>query len=107
MDMHRRSYYYFSSGTLTNGEHVIHRADCPLMPGPAERSLLGIFNSPADAKTEGLKHSDRIKCCPFCINELHSTHNSRETQDNGFPGVFSSFDQIVPSPESGLMCCIN
>jgi hypothetical protein len=105
--MRIRRYYYFSSKTLTNCEHIIHRADCPLMPGPGSRSLLGIFNSPADAKTEGLKHSDKVRCCPFCINEPHSMHGSWCTQKNGFSGVFSSLDQIESSPESGLMCCIN
>jgi hypothetical protein len=105
--MHNRRYYLINSRSLVNGEHVIHRNDCPLLPGPGSRFLLGSFNSPSDAREEGLKHFEKVKCCPFCMNETHSIHNIRKTAEHVFPEACSSFDHIKALPDSGLMCCIS
>jgi hypothetical protein len=58
--------YFINASPRINGSHTVHRQQCPLLPEPGRRILLGVFQSPRDAVREGRWYFRRADNCPFC-----------------------------------------
>jgi len=98
---------YVCKKPLSTGIHVVHNEKCPLLPEPGGRILLGTFHSPRDATEKGLKHFHKVKCCPFCMKEISSKARYPEKLQPDYLGPYISNNNLIPSLESGLMCCTN
>jgi len=99
--------YFISTRPQTSGIHIIHRACCPMLPEPGRRIFLGMNHSPRDAMEEGLKHFRKVKCCPFCLKQINETAMYLKKREFDRSELNVSYNNIIPSAESALMCCIN
>jgi hypothetical protein len=59
--------YYIRVKPGTDGNYTIHRQDCPLLPDPGRRILIGIFRSLPDALKRSSMFHARLALCPFCL----------------------------------------
>jgi hypothetical protein len=98
---------YICTKPQSTGIHIVHNDKCPLLPEPGGRILLGTFHSQRDATEKGLKHFNKIKCCPFCMKEINGTARYPEKQEADHQEPYVSSSNLMPSVESALVCCIN
>jgi hypothetical protein len=98
--------YYISTGSFSNGSHVVHRHECPLLPEPGKRIFLGAFRSPGDALKEGMKHFGEPVCCRFCSNDENQRKVNAESDVRAGTG-FISYDRLKPTIESLMLCSVS
>ena len=98
--------YYIGTRPFSDGSHIVHRHDCPLLPKPGKRIHLGAFHSPAEAAKEGTRHYDDPVCCRFCSKE----ENQKEiipVSEVKTGVVFISYDRLKPTLESLMLCSVS
>lgn len=95
--------YFINTRPFSNGYHVVHKQDCPLLPEPGKRILLGVFQSPDDAINEGKNHFRKPVCCRFCSKEGTWSRESQESEVKA-GAAFISSDNLTDTIE-GLMFC--
>ena len=64
--------YYVNKVSQTAGNPV-HRESCGVLPEPKNRICLGEFMSVQSAITAAQKYRERVKACPYCHPDGHST----------------------------------
>ena len=73
--------YFINSNPFSDARHIIHLDDCPLLPEPGRKLLLGEFLSKAEARKQGVKYFHDIGFCRFCLHDV--------------AGVFSEGNKIL------------
>jgi hypothetical protein len=63
--------YYVAVRPQTNELHAVHKESCPFLPDEESRIFLGLFKSPDDATSEGIKYFKRSNSCLFCTKEQY------------------------------------
>lgn len=82
--------YFISTSPRINGDHTIHRHDCPFLPEPGRRIPLGAFQSPRDAVKEGRNYFRRADSCLFCSKELNDIKRRTFMSERVDPNKISS-----------------
>jgi hypothetical protein len=98
--------YFISIRPCSNGNHVVHKHDCPLLPEPGKRILLGAFLSPGNAVKEGRKHFRKPVCCRFCLKEDNWRNVNAESEVKAGPAFISSND-LTSTIESLMFCSVS
>ena len=58
--------YYISIKERLNGDHLVHRQDCPFLSERKDMILLGSFMSVSEALIRGMSRFRKVGRCPFC-----------------------------------------
>jgi hypothetical protein len=62
----RSDKYYLSLKASISRTHLIHRADCPFLPGRGQRIFLGVYHDTEDPETTGRIFVKNPHRCRFC-----------------------------------------
>jgi hypothetical protein len=98
--------YFINASPRINGSHTIHRQQCPLLPEPGRRILLGVFQSPRDAVREGRWYFRRADNCPFCSKEHNEMKRRAFTEGQADPDLISSA-RLKTTWESLVFCSVS
>jgi hypothetical protein len=98
--------FFISIRPCSNGNHVVHKHDCPLMPEPGKRIFLGAFQSAADAVKEGIRYFRRTDNCPFCLKEHKEMKRKVLTAGKVKPDLISS-SHLKVTWESQMFCSLS
>lgn len=63
--------YYVNTRAQLNGDHEVHKENCPWMPDPENKRKLGFFFNCKDAIIEAKKLYPRADGCKHCCPECH------------------------------------
>ncbi|MFA6095881.1 MAG: hypothetical protein WC767_03520 [Candidatus Paceibacterota bacterium] len=63
--------YYVNKESLENGDHEVHRGDCPVLPKEGKLIHLGDFLLCSSALAEAKKHFVQINACETCSKFHH------------------------------------
>jgi hypothetical protein len=99
--------YYLSIRPQINGQHALHKEDCPFLPEDEKRIYLGIFGSGEDAKEEGHRHFARTTVCRFCSKEHQSEKHSSAFHESDINAFLPTNFQISQHREGRLFCFLN
>jgi len=98
--------FFISIRPCSNGNHVVHKHDCPLLPEPGKRILLGAFQSSGEALREGIKQFRNPVCCRFCSNEDNRKKVNTEYEAKAGTAFISS-DNLTSSIENVMFCSVS
>jgi hypothetical protein len=98
--------YYIRVKPGTDGNYTIHRQDCPLLPDPGRRILMGIFRSLPDALKRGSMFHVRLALCPFCLKSNNYVNNPDfSSGESGTELIVSA--KLKSSLTDVLVCTVN
>jgi hypothetical protein len=101
------SKYFVAVRPQTNGNHPVHKDDCPFLPDDKHRIYLGNYSTGRDAVKEGLRHFDKPVCCPYCnknhLNQVENHFSYLLTIKDKIAGEFNIPESSCPD----LFCCLN
>lgn len=64
--------YYASLEALENGNHTVHKKDCPMLPEMKDLKYLGDFMFSASAMAEAEKQFKQVNGCYHCTNSHYT-----------------------------------
>jgi hypothetical protein len=64
--------FYVEINAQANGEHVVHRAECSLLPAKDMISYLGSIASCASAVKKAAERFKPVNGCPQCASSCHT-----------------------------------
>lgn len=64
--------YYVTDTAQPNGDHEVHSSGCSFLPGAANRTYLGDFQSCAPAVTAARKIYTQCNGCYYCARHCHT-----------------------------------
>jgi len=73
--------YYISLRPFTDGNHIIHKHDCPFLLEYRKYILLGAYESKEEAMHEGRKYFRKLALCRFCFHEVKGSRKSVQTSE--------------------------
>ena len=65
--------YYVNKKAQLNGDHEVHKSDCPYLPNMENRKYLGEFSNCRDAVNEAKKTYNQSNGCYTCSIECHTS----------------------------------
>lgn len=90
-----------------NGAHLIHKHDCPFIPGYYSRILLGSFSTPEDALKKGMEFSPSVKRCRFCSGYNQGEKDEAEAGFSYSNKMITGCKDVEPDMVSGLFYGVN
>ncbi len=63
--------YYVNKKPQDNGDHEVHKTNCPFLPNPKNRQFLGDFDNSHGAVQKATKSYEHSYGCYHCSNESH------------------------------------
>lgn len=64
--------FYIETNAQTNGDHIVHKANCSLLPSKDEIRYLGSIASCASALKKAAESFKQVNGCPQCATTCHS-----------------------------------
>jgi hypothetical protein len=64
--------YYVDRRPQANGDHEVHKSDCPRLPLNENRLYLGSFKNCSAAVREARKYYSQVNGCQHCSSECHT-----------------------------------
>jgi len=64
--------FYVEINAQTNGEHVVHRADCTQLPSKETIRYLGSIASCTSALKKAAESFRQVNGCPHCATTCHT-----------------------------------
>ncbi|MGR8930275.1 MAG: hypothetical protein ACU836_06505 [Gammaproteobacteria bacterium] len=64
--------FYVETNPQTNGDHVVHRIECSLLPAKDTISYLGSIASGASAIKKAAERFKQVNGCPQCVPNCHT-----------------------------------
>jgi hypothetical protein len=99
--------YYVSIRPQINGQHALHKEDCPFLPEDEKRIYLGIFASSQDAIMEGQRHFSGTNVCRFCLKEHQPERRETVFSDTTITGFLPSLSQIFQFQKGAALYYLN
>jgi len=65
--------YYVNKLAQENGDHEVHKSDCPYMPSAGNRLYLGEFSSCHGPVWEAKKRYSQVNGCYYCSGDCHTS----------------------------------
>lgn len=65
------AHYFVQKKPRNNGDHEVHREDCPHLPQAVHRVSLGFFSNCKYAMPEAKKQFDQVNGCAVCCENCH------------------------------------
>lgn len=69
-------FYYADKEAYDDGDHEIHREDCPKLPAMERLVPIGEHRFGFQAMKEARKHFIQVNGCSDCMSFYHSSHLS-------------------------------
>jgi hypothetical protein len=99
--------YYLSLRPDLSNHFVVHRHGCPLIQIKKGTIFIGKFAGIEEALISCRRFKIKPRECIFCCKSGKTDQNI----NNRVPGLSKieliTYEEIVPSPESGLACGVN
>jgi hypothetical protein len=99
--------YFINTSPRINGSHNVHRQQCPFLPEPGRRILLGVFQSSQDAVRKGRWYFRRADNCPFCLKGHNEIKKPVFTEVKTGPDLISSARMKKSTWESLMFCSLS
>jgi hypothetical protein len=99
--------YFISTNSSIHGSHTIHKLQCPFLPEPGRRILLGAFQSSRGAVKEGRRYFRRADSCPFCLKEHNEMKRRTFTVTQANPDLISSAQMKKASWVNLMFCSVS
>jgi hypothetical protein len=99
--------YFINTSPRINGSHTVHRLQCPFLPEPRRRVLLGVFQSSQEAVKEGRGYFRRADNCPFCLKEHNEMKRRIFTVTQANPDLISSAQMKKATWVSLMFCSVS
>lgn len=64
--------FYIEINAQANGDHVVHRAECSILPAKETIRYLGSIASSASALKKAAESFRQVNGCPQCATTCHS-----------------------------------
>ena len=65
--------FYVNRQSQSNGDHEVHKADCPYLPNAENRIYLGDFTTCYGAVQEARKYYSQVNGCYYCSRDCHTS----------------------------------
>jgi hypothetical protein len=86
--------YYVSIRPQINGQHALHKEDCPFLPEDERRIYLGMFRSGQNAILEVQKRFSATTVCRFCLKEHQPERTEPAYSDMSINSFIPTLKQI-------------
>lgn len=63
--------YYVNKNGQNNGDHEVHKENCPHCANSENRIYLGFYTDCKDAVKEAKKYYNQVDGCYYCTNKCH------------------------------------
>jgi len=65
--------FYIEINAQPNGDHVVHRSDCSMLPAKDGISYLGSISTCTSAVKKAAERFKQVNGCPQCASTCHTT----------------------------------
>jgi hypothetical protein len=99
--------YFIAVRPQLNGNHSVHKDNCPFLPEYGKRKYLGQFTDPNDALNEGKKHYSSSHNCLFCTKKQESKLKDLVLAEITEISNLLTSERVTVALENTFMCCVN